>query len=450
MPIWHYLNKTERGARGDIVAHRRYGKDDVCLHWGAVASQRRVGTYWHMLPEAAQARKAIWDAVNPRTGKRRIDEAFPMALRAATRDTDMLIRFKNGSTWQVLGSDNYNSFVGSPPVGVTFSEWSLANPMSWSYVRPILLENGGWALFLWTPRGRNHATRAFEAREKDPDWFTLKMPATKTSVFTPEQLAKERAEMITEAGSKLEGEALYRTEYLVDFDAPVPGSYYAENMQEAEESFRIGDIPYNPKYPVYTAWDLGMDDYTAIWFFQKVKGGFFNFIKYYETQNLGLDDISKDKPGIITEAFMGTKTWKFQMHYLPHDVAVRELGAKGRSRKSTLMLLGVKPIRPGIPRDLDEVIPVTRKFLKKCRFDSLHCEVGIEHMKQYRKKWNRTLGQYTGELSNEHAHCADAFREAAMNAGTLEIVKEAEDKNPNDRWSKLKKQSKGPSSWKTA
>lgn len=453
MPIWQYLNRTEKGARADICAHRRYGKDDICLHWGAVASQKRVGTYWHMLPEAAQARKAIWDAVNPRTGKRRIDEAFPHALRATTRDTDMLIRFKNGSTWQVLGSDNYNSFVGSPPIGVTFSEWSLANPMGWSYVRPILLENGGWALFLWTPRGRNHATRAFEARQKDPEWFTRRVPATATSVFTPEQLEKERQEMITEAGSKQEGEALFRTEYLVDFDAPVPGSYYAENIEELTSMGRIGNYPYIPGLPVYTAWDLGVDDYTAIWFFQKIATRMkkrYRFIRYYETQGLGFEDISRSKPGIVTEAFSGTMAWKFGCHYLPHDVEVRELGAKGRARRFILGQLGVKPIRTGVPRDLDESLPVVRKFLKMCEFDESGCEAGIEHLKQYRKKWNKTLGAYTGELPDEHCHGSDAIREAAMNAG-LPADKEIKiSRDPDDRWAKLRKKAKGPTSWKTA
>src|SRR6185312_8507339 len=133
----------------------------------ACSAFERVGTYWHMLPEASQARKAIWDAINPHTGRRRIDEAFPRELRQATREQDMLIRFVNGSTWQVVGSDNYNSLVGSPPVGVVFSEWSLAKPDSWTYIRPILAENGGWVLKIWTPRGRNHATRSFEARELD-------------------------------------------------------------------------------------------------------------------------------------------------------------------------------------------------------------------------------------------------------------------------------------------
>src|SRR5690606_2367086 len=142
-------------------------------------------------PEAAQGRKAIWDAVNPHTGRRRIEEAFPREIRARRFNSEMKLELTNGSTWQVAGSDNYDSLMGASPAGVVFSEWSLAKPDAWNFIRPILAESGGWALFLWTPRGRNHATRAFESRRQDPHWFTLRSPATDTDVFSPEQLASE-------------------------------------------------------------------------------------------------------------------------------------------------------------------------------------------------------------------------------------------------------------------
>ena len=112
--------------------HRRSGKDDVALHWTAVAAHQRPATYWHMLPLANQARRAVWEAVNATTGKRRIDEAFPKEIREATRENEMLIRFKCGSTWQVLGSDGYDALVGAPPAGIVFSEWALADPRAWS------------------------------------------------------------------------------------------------------------------------------------------------------------------------------------------------------------------------------------------------------------------------------------------------------------------------------
>ena len=185
---------------------------------------------------------------------RRIDEAFPPQIRSATRDGDMSIRLANGSVWQVLGSDNYDSLVGAPPVGVVFSEWALAKPDAWTYIRPILAENGGWALFLWTPRGRNHAVRAFEARARDGSWFTLRSPATETGVFTPAQLARERAELVAETGSKEEGEARFASEYLVDFDAAAPGAYYAALLADAQSAGRVGHVPYDPGLAVHTAW----------------------------------------------------------------------------------------------------------------------------------------------------------------------------------------------------
>jgi len=118
MQAWAAL---ESGCRRLALAwHRRSGKDDISLHWTAVSAMQRVGGYWHMLPQANQARKAIWDANNPHTGLRRIDEAFPAEIRATTREQDMFIRFWNGSSWQVVGSDNYDALVGSPPVGVVF------------------------------------------------------------------------------------------------------------------------------------------------------------------------------------------------------------------------------------------------------------------------------------------------------------------------------------------
>ena len=119
-PLWDYLENG--GKRALAVWHRRSGKDDVCLNRTAIAAHERVGAYWYMLPEQSQGRKAIWEAVNPKTGMRRIDEAFPEALRDATRSQEMFIKFRCGSTWQVVGSDNYNSLVGSPPVGIVASE----------------------------------------------------------------------------------------------------------------------------------------------------------------------------------------------------------------------------------------------------------------------------------------------------------------------------------------
>jgi len=110
-----------------LIEHRAINLRPL-LHWAATQCIERPATYWHMLPAYSQGRKAIWTAVNPHTGKRRIDEAFPHELRANTNEQEMFIRFKTGATWQVLDSDRYDAAVGSPPAGITFSEWALSNP----------------------------------------------------------------------------------------------------------------------------------------------------------------------------------------------------------------------------------------------------------------------------------------------------------------------------------
>jgi hypothetical protein len=412
-----------------------------------------------MLPEAAQARKAIWDAINPHTGKRRIDEAFPKELRESTREQDMFIRFKIGSTWQVVGSDNYDSLVGSPPIGVVFSEWSLAKPNAWTYLRPILAENGGWAVFIWTPRGRNHATRAFEAREasgKAGGWFTERLAATRTGVFTPEQLARERQELIDEEGSEEEGDARYRQEYLVDFNAAVPGSYFGFHLTKAQDEGRIGVFPYDPALKVNTAWDLGVDDYTAIWFLQE-NGQQVRAIDYFETSGEGAEQIVKaafpeltkdaDERADALASLRRDKPYVYGQHFLPHDVMVREWGAGAKTRFQTLGELGIKPIRVGVPRDPAERINAARRLLPAVYFDA-RAAVGLDRLRNYRKHWNKSLMAYTGPLHDENSHGADAFGEFAVNCRIKPKADASAVQPKRDRYSGRKTNAEG--SWKAA
>ena len=164
--VWKFLEHG--GKRANLVWHRRAGKDDLAMHWTSVSAMMRHGVYWHMLPQSEQGRKAIWRAVDAHKGQRRIDLAFPEEIRKQTRDQEMNIEFVNGSIWQLVGSDNFNALVGSPPVGIVFSEWALADPQAWSFLSPILEENDGWALFVTTPRGPNHAKKLFDYARTHP------------------------------------------------------------------------------------------------------------------------------------------------------------------------------------------------------------------------------------------------------------------------------------------
>ena len=388
------------------------GKDAIAMHWTACAAHERIGNYWHMLPEAAQARKAIWNAINPHTGKRRIDEAFPPALRAKTRDQEMMVEFQCGSTWQLVGSDNYDSLVGATPVGIVFSEWALADPQAWAFLRPILAENNGWALFITTPRGLNHAHAMFEAAKLAGDWYSERLPATDTSVFSPETLERERKELIDLFGEE-EGDARFRQEYLVDFTAAMPGAYYGRLLQRAEDEGRITKVPHDPSSLVETWWDLGVGDSTAIWFVQRI-GQALHVIDYYERGGVGLDHYAKTLKGFADE-----RGYHYGEHILPHDARSREISS-GETREQTLIRLGIRPTiqatialtEKGYRADgIDQV----RRILPRCWFDAERCKRGLEALRQYHRQWNDDRKMYDDVPHHDwSSHGADAFRVGAM------------------------------------
>lgn len=216
LPVLSYFARG--GKRAVLVWPRRHGKDDTCMHLTAIQLLHRPGTYWYMLPQYAQARKAIWDAVDSHTGMRRIDWAFPKEIRASTNDTEMKIVFKNGCVWQLCGSDNFDTLVGSGCAGIVFSEYALSNPDAWGYLKPILDENKGWAIFNSTVRGRNHFTDLAHYAKSHPDWFYSNVRASEAGVFTQEELEAIKAEYIAQYG-KERGEGLFLQEYENDENA---------------------------------------------------------------------------------------------------------------------------------------------------------------------------------------------------------------------------------------
>ena len=381
MPLWTYLEQG--GKRAVEVAHRRWGKDDVALHWTCYAAMQRPGNYWHMLPEYSQARKAIWDAVNPHTGKRRIDEAFPAWVRKATNNQEMKITLINGSVWQVVGSDSFDSLVGSPPVGLVFSEYALANPYAWGFLRPILAENGGWAIFISSTRGSNHLRTLYDMACKTPGWFADVRRADQTPVFKPEQLASERLELIAERGD-IEGDALFQQEYMCSWDSIQPGAYWSKQIHEAMSDGRITKVSYNPAHPVMTAWDIGYDDFTTIWMFQHI-GPNYMFLDYYQGRLLGVDHYAK---------ILKDTGYNFGEHYMPHD-ANDGSAQTGNTYKQQAESVGIRPVivvdRPQNNSAVIAQINGIRSILSQCWFDQDRCRDGLSALECYRSEWDEKM-----------------------------------------------------------
>jgi phage terminase large subunit len=416
LPLWKYLERG--GKRAVEIAHRRWGKDDVALHWAAVSSMMRVGGIFHMLPQYAQARKAIWTAVNPHTGKRRIDEAFPTEIRENVNEQEMFIRFKNGSTWQVVGSDNYDRLVGVSVAGIVFSEWALADPAAWAYLAPVVTENNGYALFITTPRGDNHAKETLDLARSRPLWFAEVSTVVDTQAISHEVIEEQRLEYHSIYGEDA-GDALIEQEYYCSFTAAILGAYYAKEMALADAEGRICKIDPVEDVPVNTAWDLGVGDSMSIWFWQAVPGlrgkGEIMVVDYYEASGYGIGhyaDLIKAKAK--DRGYMRGQDW------VPHDARVREQGSwgpdgKAKQRIEVMIECGLKP-KVVKQHKLDDGISAVRQTLHRCLWDEERCAPkGLKAIRQYQREWDDEKRIFRDiPLHNWASHCADAKRTMAM------------------------------------
>lgn len=399
-PLWDYLEKG--GKRAIAAWHRRAGKDDVLLHRTAVAMFERPASYWHCLPEFEQARKAIWTAVNPHTGKRRIDEAFPPEIRESKDEQSMFMRLKNGATWQLIGSDRYNNLVGAGVAGVTFSEFALANPSAWGYIRPMLEENAGWATFISTPRGRNHFKSLLDMAKGHPGWFAEVLSVHDTGALSPEQVEESLKEYVALYGEDI-GTAQFEQEYLCSFNAAILGAFYAREMVTVRKEGRIAEIEPIPGRSVHRAWDIGVRDDTSIWWFQVVGAQVF-ILDCYTASGVGLDHYAD----VIAKRQV-EHGWISGVDFVPHDAKVKEWGS-GRTRVETMREYGLKPSLVPMATKMDG-INAARQTLARSVFHPRTEVEGIAALEQYRREWDDEKKTFrASEVHDWSSHLADAFR----------------------------------------
>ena len=415
IPFLHEVEKSIKG-ESDIryfyqIWHRRSGKDKSNM---ADTIPRRLikdpCQVKYIYPTSVMGRGHLWEALD-REGFRFINH-IPQEIRVSDpNDTRMIIKVKNGtdtpSMFQVAGANDPDSLRGGNPKLTVFSEWADHDPYTWDVVEPIIRENDGIAIFNTTPKGDNHARALFEYAKDNPRWWVETLTVDDTGVFTKEQMDGLRADVIKrfEANGRSEEEAnaYIEQEYYCSFDSPVLGSYYGAAVRKAEKDGRITTVPYEQRLPVYTAWDLGIDDSMTIWFFQ-VLGMEIRFIDYYENSGEGLSHYALE---------MQEKKYIYTTAYAPHDINVRELGT-GKSRLETGKSLGIK-FKPVPMLKINEGINAGRSIFNQCYFDKDKCSRGIQALKNYKKDWDEKNMVYRrGPLHNWASHGADAFRTFAV------------------------------------
>lgn len=303
--------------------------------------------------------------------------------------------------------------------GAWVEEAQTLSAVSLRMLRPTIRKSGSELWFSWNPRhdtdpvdmffrgpNRHPSAVCCEVNWRDNPWFPAELEEEKDFDFAADP---EMAEHVWNGGYELVSE----------------GAYYAKLIAQAEKEGRVGYFPYNPALPVITSWDIGIEDYTAIWFIQE-DGEWTNVIDFYETggdgfeeiRNVALPELHEDK----MEAAFGLiklereTPFVYGKHHLPHDVKVREIGAGGRHRWQSLKELGIWPIHKGVATSPAERVAASRDLLPRVRFHRTpRVDLGLKRLRRYRRKFNDTLNQYTTPLHDESSHAADAFGEYALN-----------------------------------
>lgn len=380
---------------GLICWNRRAGKDLTCLNIMIAKALERIGTYFYFFPDFAHARRAIWNNIT-KDGKKFLDFIPKSVIAGRPNNSDMRINLINGSLIQFMGIDNYDRIVGTNPLGVVLSEYSLQNPLGWHYVSPILGENGGWALFNFTPRGKNHAFKMFTQAQNNPDFFWELLTIDDTKTHTPEQIDAFRRQGIPE--DKIQ------QEYYGSFEAAVQGAYYAEQIRLAQKEGRIRDFEINPGAPTYTFWDLGVRDPMAIWVMQKV-GYEFRMIYYYENSGGGVKNAIdwlvhlKEKHNLI-----------YVKHYAPHDIAQKNV-LTGRTRLEECQdFFGFNFEMVRQSRNIIEDINSTRNLFYRMHFHATNCDQGLAAIQEYHANYDEKTGWIGDPVHNWASHGADALR----------------------------------------
>lgn len=383
-----------------LVWHRRAGKDKNCMNLMARATQERVGTYFYFLPSFAQARRVIWDGMDG-AGFRFINH-IPRELWAGDpNNTQMKIQLKNGSVFQLVGSDNIDHVVGTNPVGCVFSEYSLQDPSGWEFIRPILRENGGWAIFNGTPRGKqNHLYELVEQNRSNKDWYIEVRGVDDTGVMTAEEIQSE-----IDAGMDAE---LAQQEFYCSFDGGMSGAYYVPQMQAIDGNNQITDVPFDPMMEVNTAWDLGVGDATSIVFYQQSPAGQIRIIDHYTSSGEGLNYY-------ISILFEKSRElgYVYGDHLAPWDIQVRELGT-GKSRLEIARTMGIN-FRVARKLPLDEGINAVRMMLPMCWFDANKTKHLRDALMSYSKAWDAKNRCWKDKPRHDwSSHDADAMRTLAV------------------------------------
>lgn len=387
IPREHFIDFHKRRERWSVlVCHRRMGKTVACVNelvLRALYTKKKNARYSYIAPTFTQAKDIAWSYLK--------DSVKTFATQI--RESELRVVLPNGAWITLYGSDNQDRLRGIYHDGVILDEYGDCRPSLWGeIILPALLDRDGWAVFIGTPKGKNHFYKTYQRSRVSDDWYSYIMPASQSGVLSETQLDAVRAESTPEE---------YAQEMECSFTAAVRGTYYADLIEQLEQRDQISanDDLYEPTQSVNVAADIGFSDSTAFWFWQHRADGI-AIIDHYENQGKRLEHYFE---------VLKAKKYEYEAIFLPHDAKAKTLQT-GRSTVEQFLDQGF-PCQV-VPRlAIQHGIDAARYILPKCWFNSNTTSNGVESLRAYRRKWDEVNQCFADKPLHDWASdSADAFR----------------------------------------
>jgi hypothetical protein len=421
-----FHNRSKR--KTVIVAHRRAGKtysviQDLVAR--ALNFQKKNGKtgklfgkpiFAYLCPYKGQAKKVAWEYLIEFTkaipGIKKNETELWIEIPTVTGDKARIF---------LAGADNPDNLRGLYFDGVVLDEYGDMKPEVYSTViRPALSDRFGWVVFMGTPKGKNDFYKRWQlAQQKPNEYFSICLKASDSGILDPREIEDMKSEMEVEE---------WEQELECSFDAAFRGSFYGKHIAVAQSLNRFRSLidkqcPYGyvVDEPVSLAMDLGRADAAVIWFWQVINGEV-RFFDYWEQSGFDAEEVCD---------MLALKPYTYEAVWLPHDAKHRTFQTK-QSVIDTFMAHDL-PARiapdPDAGRRIMHGIDAVRKFLRLGHFaiDSDRCHRGIEALKNYSRKFNRTSNTFGSDADhNEWSHGADAFRYAVLSISDDDIGRSIE------------------------
>lgn len=381
---------------------RRGGKDFTAFGYAVKKMVEQPMNVVLVFPTKEQGMRSFWNNVE-NDGFRTI-EHIPKPLIARQDNNNMRIVLKNGSVFEVMGAGDPDALRGANAKLYIFSEFVDIDSAAYDVIVPVVENNGGQVIIQSTPKidGVSGGTfkMMFDDAIKDMQKNGTNAREFASMVTAKEYLAAEALERLRQKAIRKYGnDFFFRQEFLCDWGQASSTSYYGAALQLVEKRHNIGMFPWDKAHPVFTAWDLGTSDSTAIVFFQYINKKV-RIIDYYETHDIGYAPIVR---------YLSTLGYNYAHHFIPHDGSVRE-ASDATQRIYKLQDLGLINSSLLTREGKEDGIRQAVEGIADTEINEATTDMLIRKLRLYKRKFNPFTGDYEGPEHKTESHAADAVR----------------------------------------